>query len=239
MIWNGSRLDFNALQRRLAGGAARIARQARTHPASYMVFDVRAVGGRDLRDEPWRVRRAALEELADGWVPPLQLSPVTDDLEVARAWMADFAAAGIEGLVVKGAASRSAAGKRGWVKVRSRQTAEVIVGAVIGPLAAPEALVAGAFRDGVLRMVGRSSALTAAQSRSLAGVVRAAGDGHPWPDTMAANRFGGADRRVALTRVEPTVVVEVDADTALQDGVWWHALRYRRQRLDLTVRDLT
>ena len=56
---------------------------------------------------------------------------------------------------------------------------------------------------------------------------------------MAANRFGGADRRVALTRVEPTVVVEVDADTALQDGVWRHALRYRRPRLDLTVADLS
>ena len=101
------------------------------------------------------------------------------------------------------------------------------MGAVIGPLEAPEAIVAGSYRDGVLRVVGRSSALTAAQSRSLARALTAAADGLPWPDTMAANRFGGADRRAALSRVEPAVVVEVDADTALQDGVWRHALRFR------------
>ena len=51
------------------------------------------------------------------------------------------------------------------------------MGAVIGPLEAPEAIVAGRYRDGVLRMVGRSSALTAAQSRSLARALTAAADG--------------------------------------------------------------
>ena len=160
VIWNGSRLDFDALQRRLAGGAARIAHQARTHPASYMVFDVLAWQGGICATSRGGCAAGCSRSSPTAWVPPLQLSPVTDDVEVARAWMRDFRPAGIEGLVVKGAATRYVPGQRGWVKVRSRETAEVIVGAVIGPLEAPEAIVAGRFRDGVLRMVGRSSALT-------------------------------------------------------------------------------
>ena len=104
-IWNGSRLDFDLLQRRLAGGDARIARQAQEHPASYMVFDLLALDGEDLRNRPWRERRAALEELAVSWSPPLQLSPTTNDVQVATAWKSGYARAGIEGLVVKGAST--------------------------------------------------------------------------------------------------------------------------------------
>ena len=65
VIWNGARLDFDLLQQRLAGGAARIARQVREHPASYVVFDVLALNGDDLRNRPLRERRAVLENLAD------------------------------------------------------------------------------------------------------------------------------------------------------------------------------
>lgn len=39
---------------------------------------------------------------------------------------------------------------------------------------------------------------------------------------------------VAITRVEPTVVVEVEADTAFEHGRWRHLTRYRWLRLDLS-----
>jgi hypothetical protein len=42
----------------------------------------------------------------------------------------------------------------------------------------------------------------------------------------------------ALTKVEPLVVAEVTADTALQAGQWRHPLRLVRFRADLQPSDL-
>jgi hypothetical protein len=69
-------------------------------------------------------------------------------------------------------------------------------------------------------------------------VLTTAAVDHPWPDSIAATRFGGGRDRVALTRVEPTVVVEVAADAARDHGVWRHGLRSIRIRADLAVLDL-
>ena len=124
-------------------------------------------------------------------------------------------------------------------KCKLRESTEIVVGAVVGPVTAPTAFVPGLYdRDGMLRMVGRSTTLSRAQSRALAAVLTAAGVDHPWPDSMAANRFGGARDRVALTRVEPTVVVEVAADAAREYGVWRHGLRSIRLRAELRPEDL-
>jgi len=38
--------------------------------------------------------------------------------------------------------------------------------------------------------------------------------------------------------VDPTVVVEVTADAAMQAGVWRHALRYERLQPDLQPTDV-
>jgi ATP-dependent DNA ligase len=67
----------------------------------------------------WTARRTRLESLAKAWVPPLQLSPVTSDVDEAREWLEAFKAAGVEGLVVKGASTRYQPGRREWVKVNS------------------------------------------------------------------------------------------------------------------------
>ena len=240
VIWLGDRLRFELLQRRLTTARPKLAEEARTHPASYMVFDLLAVEGRDLRGYPWRTRRALLEQLARGWTPPLQLSPVTDDDELARRWMVEYRPTGIEGLVVKGADSRyEPNSRRSWIKVKPRESTEVVVGAVVGPMTAPTAFVAGLYdQAGTLRMVGRSTTLSRAQSRALAAVLTAVAVDHPWPDSIAATRFGGTRDRIALTRVEPTVIVEVAADAAREYGVWRHGLRSIRLRADLTVSDL-
>jgi hypothetical protein len=47
----------------------------------------------------------------------------------------------------------------------------------------PTAIVAGLYQDdGTLRMVGRSTSLTRAQSHALAAALTAADEHHPWPD---------------------------------------------------------
>ena len=96
------------------------------------------MGGADLRGQRLSRRRAALEELAGRWAPPMQLSPATSDREEARRWFDDFRPAGVEGLVAKGAGTRYAPGRREWLKVKSWETTEVLAGGVIGPIERPE-----------------------------------------------------------------------------------------------------
>ncbi len=238
VVWNGERLDFGLLQRRMVTAPGRMAAQAAAHPASYVAFDLLASGGGDLRGRPMRTRRAGLEALAERWAPPLQLSPVTADREEARGWAADLRPLGIEGLVAKGAATRYAGGRREWLKVKSWETTEVLAGGVIGSLERPSQLVAGRYRDGELVVVGRTSPLSPAAAAELAAVLTPAGPDHPWPERIGTGRFGGGRLSVALTRVEPGVVVEVSADAALQAGVFRHPLRFVRVRADLRPEDV-
>jgi ATP-dependent DNA ligase len=238
VIWNGSRLDFGLLQRRMVASVGRIAALADAHPASYVAFDLLAAGGADLRAERLARRRAALEDLAARWAPPMQLSPSTSDPAEAKRWFDDYRPAGIEGLVAKGAGTRYAPGRQEWLKVKSWETTEVLAGGVIGPIDRPSQLVAGRYRAGELVVVGRTSPLDPRQSAELAAVLTPAEGAHPWPERIGTGAFGGGKLSVALTRVVPTTVVEVSADAALQAGVFRHPLRFVRVRPDLRPDDL-
>jgi len=238
VIWNGDRLDFGLLQRRMVTAPGRIGPLVAATPASYVAFDLLAAGGTDLRNERLTHRRAALEDLAERWAPPLQLSPSTSDPDQARRWFEDFRPAGVEGLVAKGAGTRYAPGRREWLKVKSWESTEVVAGGVIGPIGAPSQLVAGRYRDGELVVVGRTSPLSPAQSAELAAVLAPADGTHPWPERIGTGAFGGGRLSVPLTRVAPTAVVEISADAALQAGVFRHPLRFVRVRPDLRPEDL-
>ncbi len=238
VIWNGTRLDFDLLQRRLVNTPRKVAALAVKNPASLMAFDVLAHRGEDRRRQPLRRRRELLEELAESWTPPLQLSPATGDEATARRWMADYRPAGIEGLVVKAADSRYTPGRRIWIKVKSRETTEVLIGGITGSLERPDTIVAGLVRDGELHVVGRSTPLTKDQAEALAAVLTPAGPEHPWPDVISSTRFGTSRDKVPLVKVEPLIVAEVSADSALQGGGYRHPLRYMRPRFDLTAEDL-
>jgi ATP-dependent DNA ligase len=146
---------------------------------------------------------------------------------------------GVEGLVVKGEASQYRPGKHDWLKVKNRQTTEVIVGAVIGPIEAPQAVVAGRRQDGQLVVVGRTTTLSERQATVLSQLLKPAGKKHPWPDAIAAGHFG-ATNKVTLTKVRPELVIEVTADPALHGGGRFrHPLRYLRPRPELTPADVS
>ena len=68
----GGWLSFDALQRRLVTGTAKIAALVKQAPALYVAFDLLAHSGVDLRTQRWQVRRNRLDKLASGWRPPLQ-----------------------------------------------------------------------------------------------------------------------------------------------------------------------
>ena len=61
VIWGDGGLDFPALLRRM-GSKAPPRRLAAERPANYVVLDVFAAGGDDLRGEPLRERRGRLED---------------------------------------------------------------------------------------------------------------------------------------------------------------------------------
>jgi ATP-dependent DNA ligase len=238
VIWNGDRLDFALLQRRMVTAPSRNAPLVAEYPASYVAFDLLAVGGADQRGEPlWR-RRAQLESLVGSWSPPLQLSPMTEDRAEAERWSRDYRAAGVEGLVVKSAAGRYLPARRDWLKVKSWETTEAVVGGVIGPIDNPSQLVLGRYRDGELAVVGRTTPLNPAQAAAVAPLLTPGAADHPWPDRIGTGRFGGGRLSVPLTRVEPRLVAEVSADAALHAGVFRHPLRFVRTRPDLAPDDV-
>jgi hypothetical protein len=125
-------------------------------------------------------------------------------------------------------------------KVRTRITAEAIVGGVIGPIEAPEVLLLGRIDErGRLRVAGRTSNLPRGMRAEVGAVLEAAARIHPWPTTISSSRFGQLPPHpVEYNPVHPAVVVEVDADVAFEHGRWRHPTALRRLRLDLAVEDL-
>ena len=108
-----------------ATGLRRPARPAalRTHPgtaahrrpAAYIVFDLLAPHGKDLRDRPYAKRRRKLEKLLGPRMPPgLVHTPTTTGPAVARAWLRGYTSSGIEGVVAKGADQPYQPGVRDW-----------------------------------------------------------------------------------------------------------------------------
>lgn len=236
VIWTDDRLDFTALQTRLVTSQKNLPALIRERPASFAAFDLLAVAGTDTRTLVLKDRRELLEELAASWEPPLSLSPITADPDTAATWFDTMPASGVEGLVIKGAGQQYEGGERQWLKVKHRDTLDVVCAAVIGPITRPEMIVAGLPIEGELRIVGRSSMLKPAAAKTLAAHLTSGDAEHPWPESVkrgALDRFnrGGTDL-VELTLVRP-IVVEVSADTAWSGTSFRHPLRYLRVRPEL------
>ncbi|HEY6739042.1 MAG TPA: ATP-dependent DNA ligase [Actinopolymorphaceae bacterium] len=243
VCWCDGRLDFTRLQRRLVAGP-KAAASARTHPCHLVLFDLLESTGEELTRKPLRERRARLEQIL-AHVPatsPLTLGMQTDDPDTARLWQRALAPVGVEGLLVKPRAGPYLPGSRGWWKLRSYETTDMIVGGVTGAVAAPTALILGRFTaDGRLRVVGRTSALSAAASGDVARWLRPAGPEHPWPTTLPPRWAGtlfGQRESLPYVRVEPTTVVEVRVDTAVDHGRLRHAARFHRVRPEMEPADV-
>jgi ATP-dependent DNA ligase len=234
IIWNKDRLDFEALQRRMVSSRAALPAVVKELPATFVAFDVLAVAGQDTRGVPFTGRRQLLEELARDWAAPLTLSPTTGDMEVAKTWLRDLPARGIEGLVFKGGAQPYQA-TRAWLKLKHKDVLDIICAAVIGPVTQPQAIIAGLPVGGELKIVGRSTVLSTKVGRELSRHLHPAGPGHPWPEEISEsslNRFSKDKGPVRLTLVEP-VVVEVSADVAWSGTSFRHPINYRRARPEL------
>jgi ATP-dependent DNA ligase len=241
VLWREGRFDFTALQQRLHPAASRAGVLAAL-PASYVVFDVLALNHQDLRAQPYSARRAVLDDLLGRQLPHgLVPVPAATDPAVARVWLTEHSAAGIEGVVAKRLDQPYRPGGRTWRKVRTRLTAEAVVGGVLGSITRPEALILGRHdARGRLRVAGRTGPLPGAARAELGALLHPAPAGeHPWPAAIPSSRFGQRPGElVDYLRVAPTTVVEVDADTSFEQDRWRHATRFLRVRADLQPIDV-
>ena len=120
-------LDFDALQQRLHPAASRVARLASATPASFVAFDLLAAGGRSTMQLPQSERRTRLERLLGSVLPPIHLTPVTRDRDVAVDWLHRFEGAGLDGVVAKPQSAPYQPGKRAMLKIKHARTADCVV----------------------------------------------------------------------------------------------------------------
>ena len=241
-------LDFEALLARLHPAASHVQRLRAETPATFVAFDLLALGDDDLRAAPLSERRRRLEELLERVVPSLALTPVTGDRAEAQLWMDRYAQRGVDGVVMKDPSSRYEPGKRVMVKVKPERTADCVVAGVrLGPEGGSVAsLLLGLYDDeGRLRHVGVVSAFPRRRREELAlelAPLRVALSGHPWEQGFGIEggrlgRLPGAAGRWTpeLERdwepLAPERVCEVAYDTWAGDR-FRHAVRFRRWRPD-------
>ena len=122
VIAGGKGQDFEALLQRIHPAASRVQLLAERTPASFVAFDLLALGSQDLTGRPQEERRALLEQALSHTAAPVYLTPATDDPALARDWFALFEGAGLDGVVAKRLDRPVEPGLRGAiVKVKPEQ----------------------------------------------------------------------------------------------------------------------
>lgn len=252
-------LDFDALQLRLHPAESRVKLLAREIPASIVFFDLLALGDRDLRDAPFSERRAQLERILQGAVPPLHITPATSDRATAEDWFRRFEGAGLDGVMAKRADGRYEPGKRVMLKVKHERDCDCVVAGFRwhkgSERTAIGSLLLGLFDDaGTLQHVGVCGSFTAARRKelvaSLAPYRTTDLADHPWKAWASAGEESGAMRRpggasrwsqgkdLSWEPLRPELVVEVAYDH-MQSGRFRHTAQFRRWRPDKGPRDCT
>lgn len=123
----GERLDFDLLQQRIHPAASRVKKLSATMPASFVAFDLLALGPVDYTVRPFAERRAALEEALRDARAPIHLTPATKDRELARRWFSSFEGAGLDGVVAKPLDLPYQEDKRVMFKLKHDRTADCVV----------------------------------------------------------------------------------------------------------------
>jgi ATP-dependent DNA ligase len=262
VITGDAGLEFEALLQRIHPAESRINMLARTTPASFVAFDLLALGDADLRPRPFSERRAALEEALAGASPPVHLTPATGDRDLAAEWFDRFEGAGLDGVVAKPLSLPYREDERVMWKVKHARTADCVVGGfrVHKDGAGVGSLLLGLYDDeGTLHHVGVASSFSVARRTELVDVLAPyrehALDGHPWAGwaeavaqaaggRMPGGRVPGgqsrwnAGRSMEWEPLRPELVAEVAFDH-LQGDRFRHATQFVQWRPDRDPRSCT
>jgi len=246
VIAGDSGLEFDSLQMRLHPAASRVKMLSEQTPASFVAFDLLAIGDEDLRNVPFEQRRERLISALKDVQAPVFVTPCTDDHIEAQDWFERFEGAGLDGVIAKPRKDAYQPGKRGWLKIKHLRTVDCVIGGYrwnrgeegksVG------SLLLGLFDDkGVLHHVGHTSSFKAAEKRELVQtlqpyVIEAGEDGFGKGRTPGEPSRWSADRDMTWVRLRPELVCEVTFDYlqgANGPGARFrHAATFQRWRLD-------
>jgi ATP-dependent DNA ligase len=250
-------LDFDLLTQRIHPAASRVKMLSETTPASFVAFDLLALGDEDYRDKSFEKRRGALEKLFENIEPPLHITPITTDHAEATQWFTEFEGAGFDGIVAKDVAQPYVENKRTMLKIKHERTADCVVagfrwhktGDVIG------SLLLGLYdEDGTLQNIGVTSSFTMARRKELveelASYRMETLEGHPWAAWAAAEQDADGQRKpgaasrwnskkdLSWEPLRPDLVVEI-AYSQMQGNRLRHTGSFKRFRTDRTPESCT
>jgi len=250
------RLEFEVLSQRIHPAASRVNMLAETAPASFVAFDLLALGDESWLDKPFGERRAALEEALAGATDPVHVTRTTTDAAQATEWFGVFEGAGLDGVVAKALAKSYAPNGRTMLKIKHARTADVVVaGFRLHKTSTEErpllgSMLLGLFNDdpntgGKLQHVGVAASFTEARRAELfdqLNAMRIPLDEHPWgewqqAEAHAGDRLPGAVSRwtgtkdLSFTTIAPTLVAEVGYEH-MEGRRFRHTAQFKRWRDD-------
>jgi ATP-dependent DNA ligase len=254
VIAQHGRLEFDALQLRIHPAASRVKLLASETPASCVFFDLLCKGDRDLRDEPFRKRRAALESLLKSAKPPLHITPATADRKTALDWFKRFEGAGLDGVVAKSVELPYQSDKRTMLKIKHERDCDCVVAGFRWYRNGSEnevgSLLLGLYdNEKRLQHVGVCASFSAETRKSLpdflAPLRKNALRNHPWKNWESPDETDGSDEHrmpggksrwsqgkdLSWEPLRPELVVEV-AYEHMQSGRFRHMAHFRRWRKD-------
>jgi ATP-dependent DNA ligase len=252
-------LDFEALQLRIHPAASRVKLLSQQIPASVVFFDLLCSGDRNFCAVPFESRRRELESVLKSAVPPLHLTPATQNSTLAADWFRRFEGAGLDGVMAKPIAGTYEPDKRVMLKVKHERDCDCVVAGFRwhkkGEGEAIGSLLLGLFDTaGVLQHVGVCASFTNAKRRELVEFLapyrKNALENHPWKgwaeasDADAGQRMPGGQSRwsqgkdLSWQPLRPELVVEV-AYEHMQGTRFRHMAQFRRWRTDKKPSDCT
>jgi ATP-dependent DNA ligase len=251
----GPRLDFEALQQRIHPADSRVRMLAETTPASFIAFDLLALGDDDYTRRPFSERRAALVDALASSGPSFHVTPATTDLDTAQRWFDEFEGAGLDGVIAKPVDISYQPDKRVMFKIKHQRTADCVVAGYRVHKSGGEAigsLLLGLYQDdGQLASVGVIGAFPMAERRRLFAELQplvTEFEGHPWnwaaheagERTPRKNEFSrwNAGKDLSFVPLRPQRVVEVRYDH-MEGRRFRHTAQFNRWRPDRDPRSCT
>jgi ATP-dependent DNA ligase len=255
VIATGNGLDFEALQQRIHPADSRVTMLSKATPASFIAFDLLALGDDDLTARPFAERRAALVDALAGAGPSVHLTPATTDRDLAQRWFTEFEGAGLDGVVAKPLDGTYQPDKRVMFKIKHERTADCVVAGYRVHKSGSDAigsLMLGLYNDaGTLVSIGVIGAFPMARRRELLHELQPLVtdfEDHPW--NWAAHEAGertprkgegsrwNAGKDLSFVPLRPELVVEVRYDH--MDGERFrHTAQFNRWRPDRTPESCT
>jgi ATP-dependent DNA ligase len=233
VVPRGDRLHFEDLLQRIHPAQSRVTLLAEQTPASFVAFDLLALGDESLLDVPFAERRTRLRAALAGVAPPVYVTAITQDPATAERWFETFEGAGLDGVVAKAADLPYGPDQRLMTKIKHVRTADCVVAGFrwhkSGPIVG--SLLLGLYNDaGDLQHIGVAASFPMTRRaelvEELAPYRADALDGHPWQDWANAqvgedggeHRMPGAVSRwnakkdLSWVPLRPELVVEIKYD---------------------------